>query len=297
MLSNVFIKKGAQSVAAIAPLSRKVKGLMLGLGTGIPLGMDWIMRNQTPFTTKDENGETHVDPIGYFKEFDATRTGSALVSAGVGASLPLIYKKFGPLAAITTGLNIPLKDLIVSGNTVTHKASELLETLDQKAKKEMQDGVDVNDKGTNDLVAAIKSYKGILGILGAGALGIGAASLIHKMRKKDKVQQQNKGRIKYIIPGKKGDPTTYAEVDVPIDSEALSQTMQDNISSNIRRQALKNIKANQRKRDPETGKLISNMDYETKYNVDVDGDGEIGNPFDKKPTDPSDSINRYMYKK
>ena len=302
MLSNKLGNILEKRAAGAAALSKGVKGLAGTLGLATPFGMDWVMQGHAPFTTKDSDGSVHVDPIGYFKEFDALRSANMVANAAMGALIPITYKKHGFEAASKILLGIPTKDVMIAGVPAVRNIAKALETWNDKTRKEIAEGADgktvnVNNQGTSDLVDAIKSYKGILGVLGAGALGIGAASLIHKMRKKDKEQQKNKGRIKYIIPGKKGDPTTYAEVDVPIDSEALSQTMRDNISSNIRRQALKNIKANQRKRDPETGKLISNMDYETKYNVDVDGDGEIGNPFDKKPTDPSDSINRYMYKK
>lgn len=296
---NILKKKASAAAPLAAPLSKGVKRLAAALSVATPFGMDWVMQGTAPFTTKNEDGSTKFDPLGYLKGFDPLRSANMVINSAAGAAIPIFYKTKGIGPAISTALSIPTKDLILTGIPFLHNASKSLELWNEKTKNDIANGnssvINITNPDSKGLVDAIKSYKGLIGTIGAGALGLGAAGLLYKMLKKDKEQLPDKGRIKYVIPGKKGDPSTYAEVDVPIDSDALSQTMQENISTNIRRQALKNIKANQRRRDPETGKLIPMYDYEKKYNVDVDGDGEIGYSIDKAAYTARYAINNYMY--
>lgn len=291
---NILEKKAS----SVAPLSKGVKRLAAALGVSTPFGMDWVMQGHAPFTTENEDGSIKFDPLGYVKGFDPLRSANMVANSAAGALVPILYKTKGIGPAISTALSIPTKDLILTGIPTLHNASKALELWNEKTKHDLENGdssvINITNPDNKGLVDAIKSYKGLIGTIGAGALGLGAAGLLYKMLKKDKEQLPDKGRIKYVIPGKKGDPTTYAEVDVPLDSESLSQTMQENISTNIRRQALKNIRANQRRRDPETGKLVPLYDYEKKYNVDVDGDGEIGD-IGKSASMSRHAINNYMY--
>lgn len=291
---NILEKKAS----SVAPLSKGVKRLAAALGVSTPFGMDWVMQGHAPFTTENEDGSIKFDPLGYVKGFDPLRSANMVANSAAGALVPILYKTKGIGPAISTALSIPTKDLILTGIPTLHNASKALELWNEKTKHDLENGyssvINITNPDNKGLVDAIKSYKGLIGTIGAGALGLGAAGLLYKMLKKDKEQLPDKGRIKYVIPGKKGDPTTYAEVDVPLDSESLSQTMQENISTNIRRQALKNIRANQRRRDPETGKLVPLYDYEKKYNVDVDGDGEIGD-MGKSASMSRYAINNYMY--
>jgi hypothetical protein len=168
---------------------------------------------------------------------------------------------------------LPAKDLLINAQHLPNKIDEVLDATNTKLKNAPTDS-------TADLNKTLK-------YVGAGALGLGAAGLAAKLLTRNKAKKEV-GHIRYRIPGKNGDPSTEAIVELPLDTAKLSPAMLENIETNIKRQAVKNIKANMRKRDPETGKLIPMEEYEAKYGM-LKGAGVLTrNSEDGRPVSPSE---------
>lgn len=167
----------------------------------------------------------------------------------------------GAASSIGTGAALigmaPAKDLLINAQHLPTKMDEVLDATNTAIKNQPTQ--------QNELKDLLGKHTKTIGLVGAGALGLGGAALIAKMLKKDKQETPEVGRIRYRIPGKNGDPSTEAIVELPLSTDKLSPSMLENIDTNIKRQAVKNIKANMRKRDPETGKLITMDEFERKY--------------------------------
>lgn len=179
---------------------------------------------------------------------------TAAAAASQGGSLT------GAAAALTGGAGLiglaPAKDLLINAQHLPHKIDKVLDATH----------TEIKNKPTvqNNLYDLAKEHGTALKWIGGGALGLGAAGLLAKLLSK-KEEKDDVGRIRYRIPGKNGDPATEAIVELPLDTAKLSPTMLENIETNIKRQAARNIRANMRKRDPQTGKLIYMDEYERKY--------------------------------
>lgn len=168
---------------------------------------------------------------------------------------------------------LPAKDLLINAQHLPNKIDTVLDATNTKLKNTPTDS-------TADLNKTLK-------YVGAGALGLGAAGLVAKLLTRNKAKKEV-GHIRYRIPGKNGDPATEAVVELPLDTAKLSPAMLENIETNIKRQAVKNIKANMRKRDPETGKLIPMEEYEAKYGM-LKGAGVLTrNSEDGRPVSPTE---------
>lgn len=168
---------------------------------------------------------------------DVARTGAGVAQA------------MGGIGAI--GM-LPAKDFIINAQHLPNKIDTVLDATNTKLKNTPTDS-------TADLNKTLK-------YVGAGALGLGAAGLVAKLIAGNRAKKEV-GRIRYRIPGKNGDPNSAAMVEVPLIAGQLSPAMLESIETNIKRQAVRNIKANMRKRDPETGKLIPIEEYEAKYGM------------------------------
>lgn len=168
---------------------------------------------------------------------DVAKTGAGLAQA------------MGGIGAI--GM-LPAKDFIINAQHLPNKIDTVLDATNTKLKNTPTDS-------TADLNKTLK-------YVGAGALGLGAAGLVAKLIAGNRAKKEV-GRIRYRIPGKNGDPNSAAMVEVPLIAGQLSPAMLESIETNIKRQAVRNIKANMRKRDPETGKLIPIEEYEAKYGM------------------------------
>ena len=191
---------------------------------------------------------------------------NSLLGAGGGAlsrwgAVNLPKGTTGAASAIGTGAALigmaPAKDFLINAQHLPNKVDEVLDATNTAIKNQPTQ--------QNELKDLLGKHTKTIGLVGAGALGLGGAALIAKMLKKDKQEAPEMGRIRYRIPGKNGDPSTEAIVELPLSTDKLSPSMLENIDTNIKRQAVKNIKANMRKRDPETGKLITMDEFERKY--------------------------------
>lgn len=169
---------------------------------------------------------------------------NALLGAGGGAAIGMGGLSKGLVPATAALGAVPLKDLAINANrNLEPLAGSVSGTAD-------------SSKLTNLL----------LGGLGLGALGLGGLGIWKYMTKKD---PEDKARIRYKLQGKAGDPSTQAEIEMPVESPEFSAKMREGLNMGIRRQVGKSIKYNSLKRDPETGRLISYELWKAKY-----GEGE-----------------------
>lgn len=113
-----------------------------------------------------------------------------------------------------------------------------------------------------EITKSMQTNNMILGALGLGALGLGGAALAHKLMKK---APKEGAKIKLKLPGKKGDPSTAAEVELPINMPEFSPALTEGLDKAVRLRTRKNIRANSLKRDPQTGKLIPYDEWKDKY--------------------------------
>lgn len=102
----------------------------------------------------------------------------------------------------------------------------------------------------------------LLGALGAGALGLGGIGIYKYLKHKD---LKDTAKIKMRLPGKKGDPDSAAEVELPINMPEFSPALTEGLDRAVRLRTRRNIRANSMKRDPETGKLIPYDEWKAKY--------------------------------
>lgn len=119
---------------------------------------------------------------------------------------------------------------------------------------------DAITKATNAAASASKTNTMIMGGLGLTALAFGGYALYKYLHK-----PKEGARIKLNLPGKKGDPTTAATVDLPINMPEFSPALAEGLDRAVRLRTRKNIRANSLKRDPETGKLIPYDEWKDKY--------------------------------
>lgn len=114
-------------------------------------------------------------------------------------------------------------------------------------------------------------------ITGIGSIGLLLAGLgISKYLRSKPAKPQGSIRIK--MPGKKGDPESTAEVELPLNMPKMSPSLVEGLDRAVRLRTRKNIRANSYKKDPETGKLIPYDEWEEKY-------GKNGEKLKNPPTD------------
>lgn len=193
-----------------------------------------------------------------YEHWDKMRVGNLLLNMALGGAAGGAASK-GNVGEMAAGLGGAVgKDLALSALPVMGKLNSTLDATNTVLKNQPTEAAAGN---ANDV-----ALNNTLKYVGAGALGLGAAGLLAKVLASRK-QKKEVGRIRYKIPGSNGDPNSAAIVEVPLTAGNLSPAMLDSIDTNIKRQAVRNIKANMRKRDPETGKLIPIYAYEAKYGM------------------------------
>lgn len=191
-----------------------------------------------------------ISPASLAKNLGISTAEASLARGGTltGAAASLVG------AASMIGL-APAKDLLINAQHLPSKMDKVLDATHTELKN--------RPTTQGKLYELTKKHGDVLKFVGGGALGLGAIGLAAKLLSKDKKKEV--GHIRYRIPGRNGDPATEAVVELPLDTAKLSPTMLENIETNIKRQAVKNIKANMRKRDPHTGKLIPLHEWERRY--------------------------------
>lgn len=137
----------------------------------------------------------------------------------------------------------PAKDLLLNAQELPSQTSDLIKNME-----------------TNNKLGRWGLAAGAIG--GLGLLGLGGYVLPKLISKLNKPEQ---GHIKIKMPGKKGDPETTAEVELPINMPKFSPTLIEGLDKAVRLRARKNIRANSYKKDPNTGRLIPFEEWEEKY--------------------------------
>ena len=231
-----------QKQAGIGSTLKKIMqngGAHLLGGAGTALGMDVMMNPSEEF-------------LG--GEWDKRRIGNTVLNAGIGAlggGLMSTGKKKNIIAGLTALTSAPAKDLMLSLQSTIDKGNKALEVTTAQ----------LNNPPKDNLNNTLKW-------VGGGALGLGGLALLAKLLKSDKPSASSiptKGTLKYKILGRKDDPNDDIEVELPVDTDKFTPDMHMQMDSYIKRQAKKAIRNNARKRDPETGKLISYELYMKKY--------------------------------
>lgn len=205
-------------------------------GAGTSLGMDIMMHPDQKFMGGD-----------WDKSRIANFTLNALLGAGGAAAISKGKLHDG---GALIGL-APAKDLMLSLQNTVSKGNKVLDATTAQ----------LNNPSKDNLNNTLKW-------VGGGALGLGGLALLAKLLKSDKPSASSiptKGTLKYKILGRKDDPNDDIEVELPVDTDKFTPDMHMQMDSYIKRQAKKAIRNNARKRDPETGKLISYEQYVKKY--------------------------------
>lgn len=95
-------------------------------------------------------------------------------------------------------------------------------------------------------------------LLGLAGLGLGGYALYKSLT-------ENKAKAKVKLKGKVDDPYDDVEVELPMDQLNVSNTMGRRVNTSVRKTIHESNKFNSRKKDKETGKLISYEEYLGKY--------------------------------
>lgn len=248
-------------------------------GAVLPLAMDYRM-NSDPnaifgYTTLKDlfNGK-----LGKDRAFNlGVNTALGLASGGttsLGIKKMKAAKELGEMAAgvtmmgggIGTAAFAPGKDLLFNSQELpgvvkdtAKKFNEVADAVAESAKSSREASKAAADATLQN--AKINKYIALgAGGLGLAALGLGGYALYKYLNK-----PKEGARIKLNLPGKKGDPTTAATVDLPINMPEFSPALTEGLDRAVRLRTRKNIRANSLKRDPETGKLIPYDEWQEKY--------------------------------
>lgn len=212
------------------------------------------------------NGKKFGIPF-YDGEWDSKRLAMALINAGGGALFPKFKGNVASRGTKITGALGLLagKDLAFSSLSLPSRAEGWLDTATQ-VNKDQANQAKADTAAKNAVAEAIgnlgKALPWIAGAGGLGALGVGAIALKKYLKEKDK---EEKAKLRLTLPGSPEDPDTRAELEMPVSVPEFSEAMQGDIGRGARRIARKNIKANTRKVDPYTNKLISAPMWEDRY--------------------------------
>jgi len=142
------------------------------------------------------------------------------------------------LAGSATVFSPPFKDLALAATKPVMKLSDTMDSL--------------KDNRTSKFLAG--------GALGLGTLGLGMYGL---SKYKDHVKDEE-GNIEIALPTR--DPNdTETVVRMPMSQVNMSKSMRDNIERDMRRRLRAGGSERTKKRDPQTGDLISKFEYQQKY--------------------------------
>lgn len=220
----------------------KHPGLHAAIG-GIltPLALDYRMND-------DPNAKFGISTIKdlFTGKMSKDRMFNVALNGILGGAGGGIAKK-DPLKAAELVALAPMKDLILNSLSAPSKVTKALEDSAEVSKELLK------SQGKNRM---------LLGALGVGALGLGGLGLAKYLRKKEN-KEGAKMRLK--LPGKKGDPDSAAEVEIPINTPMFAPSMSEGLDKIVRLRTKKNIRANSMKRDPQTGKLIPYDEWKDKY--------------------------------
>jgi hypothetical protein len=111
-------------------------------------------------------------------------------------------------------------------------------------------------------------------LLGLAGLGLGGYALYKSLT-------ENKAKAKVKLKGKVDDPYDDVEVEMPMDQLNVSNTMGRRVNTSVRKTIHESNKFNARKKDKETGKLISYEEYVGKYGDPDKSKGNILQPLEK----------------
>lgn len=111
--------------------------------------------------------------------------------------------------------------------------------------------------------------------LGVGGLGLGGYAIYQYIK-------NNKAKAKVKLKGRSDDPYDDVEVEVPMDQLNVSNTMNKRVNSNVRRAIQDSNRFSSRKKDKETGKLISYEEYLGKYGDPDKSKEGVMSPLEKQ---------------
>lgn len=204
-------------------------------GVALPFGMDWLQHEDVKVPVVDSVLDMTRG------KFDKFRAGNFALNSMIGAaSGGLMAKPKTLVQGASLAALAPAKDLLLNMQGTPEKVNKVLDEMPEVTKA-------MKDAGNRSNI--------LMGILGAGALGIGGAALWKYLKKRDDIPGEN-GTIQYIMKGKEGDPETDALVTVPINNPAVSQSVAEDMNISVRRGLGKAVKWNSSRRDPNTGRLI-----------------------------------------
>lgn len=181
-------------------------------------------------------------PHGGTMDFDKERVGNALLNFGVGAMASNQAFRKGQVAEGTkTMLLTPAKDLMLLTGMGMPSFIDAAKTYASSPSRDRAKGA-------------------LMGLGGVGALTLGGLALRHAMKKKE-----DEGTINVTLPTK--DPLDEeTKVSLPMSTLALSQSAKDRIGRDVRRRLRSGSKERTRRRDPNTGELLTISEFNQRYN-------------------------------
>lgn len=188
--------------------------------------------------------------------------GGALGSAGAAARGP---KWSGVVQGGIAGAGVEVIGMNFANNQI--RANDIALQQAKNQEKEID---------SNNIQSAV------LGILGAGALGLGGYAL-YKYLSSKKEEKAAPPKVKVRIKGSDRDPYDDATVEVPLHNLKVTQNLEQGVNRSMRRVLRENNKFSGKKKDPITGKLISYQEYVDKY-------GDPDTKKNKKKFNPDPTI-------
>lgn len=233
----------------------------------------YAAKDHTPFLNENKDGSLNFIPAIIPGILDPkTRTRYALAGA-LGAGL-LNTQKIKPIHGIGwTSAESYVAGTLGNISEYYAAATDKLKNPDKyKSSTDGQSGqVTINtDETTSDKVF---NYGSVL--LGLAGLGLGGYALYKSLT-------GNKAKAKVKLRGKADDPYDDVEVEMPMDQLNVSNTMGKRVNTSVRKTIRDSNKFNSRKKDKETGKLISYEEYVGKYGEDDKTKKNVLQPLEKQ---------------
>ena len=229
------------------------------------------------YATQDRPNFLEVDKDGNRNYMPALASGLAdpnarmryIFAGGLGG---WFTKRWGGKGLAMSGLESFGVGTLSSATNYFKAQTDALENGKQNKQKPVTVKVDnaAKKETTSDKVF---NYGSVL--LGLAGLGLGGYALYKSLT-------GNKAKAKVKLRGKADDPYDDVEVEMPMDQLNISNTMGKRVNTSVRKTIHDSNKFNSRKKDKETGKLISYEEYIGKYGEDDKTKENVLQPLEKQ---------------
>lgn len=209
----------------------------------------YASKDRPNFLGSDKSGDINYMPALISGLLDPDDRWRYIFAGGLGGGSTALWG--------LKGLGLTGVESFIVGNTSAQTEYYKAQTEELKNGKQKPVTVNVDNTAKKETTSdKVFNYGSVL--LGLAGLGLGGYALYKSLT-------ENKAKAKVKLKGKVDDPYDDVEVEMPMDQLNVSNTMGKRVNTSVRKTIHESNKFNARKKDKETGKLISYEEYVGKY--------------------------------